>query len=136
MTDSLIFKLFVAFFFAVILLVPGGVFANNSTLNSNDPEQYYNDNYTYRDGNKLEPDFEDLPNEMEENIRTNLSTLDDTHSDVTNLMIEQNKTVLEDYDGPDIPIIMTYIDDGGYVDKTSVIFSQYYDFTNSQSRRM
>ncbi len=103
----------IVFLFVTVLLIPGGAFASNDTLNSNDPEQYYDDNDTYRDGNKLEPDFEDLPNPMEENIRTNLTTLDDAHSDVTNIMMQQNDSEIdiEDYDGVHLPITMTYIDE-------------------------
>ena len=82
-----------------------------ASLESNDPEGYDDDGHRYDGTNKLEPDFEDTPNEMAENIKTNLSVPKEAHSDVTNIMIEQNDTALEDYAGPDIPIVMVYIDD-------------------------
>ena len=99
----------VAFLFAAVLLVPGGAFANSMPNELEDA----NDDY-YRDGNKLEPDFDELPNPMAENVRTNLTDkLEEAHSDVTNIMIEQNETELdiEDYDGIHVPIVMTYLDE-------------------------
>ncbi len=106
----------IVFLFAAVLLIPGGAFASNDTLNSNDPEQYDNyndnDNDTYRDGNKLEPDFEDLPNPMDENIETNQTVLKEAHSKLTQLMIAMDNDT-EEFDDNFIyiPYTATYIDD-------------------------
>ncbi len=60
----------IVFLFAAVLLIPGGAFASNNSLE--DP----NDANNYNDGNKLEPDFEELPNPMAEHIKTNETVLE------------------------------------------------------------
>ncbi len=99
----------VVFLFAAVLLVPANAFSS-SDVQANDPE-VYSGNF-YPDNNKLEPDFEDLPNPMEENIKTNETVLQKAHDSLTDIIIEQNETELKDYTGPDIPFISSSIGDG------------------------
>ncbi len=105
----------IVFLFAAVLLIPGGAFASNDTLNSNDPEQYDNyDDYRYYRNNQLEPDTTgEIDEQLAYMLETNNHTLEDAHSDVTNIMIEQNDSEIdiEDYDGVHLPITMTYIDE-------------------------
>jgi hypothetical protein len=94
------------FLLAAVLLVPANALASNSV---NDLEEHKTQN-DYTD-NKLEPDASDLPNPMQASIDTNLTDLHAAHSKVTNIMITQNESTLEQYTGPDIPLTMVYIDD-------------------------
>ena len=87
--------------FSLILLVPGGAFANQ--LPGDD------DTDTFTNSNEFADDYPDYSKDG--NWETNETELKQAHSEITNLMITQNDTPLEQYTGPDIPLTMVYIDD-------------------------
>ncbi len=89
--------------FAAVLLIPA-----NALANSVDDFQIPT---TTNTDNKLEPDWQDTPNPMAQNIETNETQLARAHSDLTQIMMDQNQSLLLDYTGPDIPFTMVYIDD-------------------------
>jgi hypothetical protein len=96
----------VAFLLAAVLLVPANALASDS-VNDIEEQKTQND----YNNNKIEPDHTDTPNPMQASIDTNLTELNAAHSEITNMMITQNESTLEQYTGPDIPLTMVYIDD-------------------------
>ncbi len=92
-----------------LLILVGTVAPVLANIQGNDFEDDFFQGYS--NGNQLEPDFDELPNEMQQNIETNLTELEQAHVDLSNIMMIQNESTLYDYTGPDIPFTMVYIDD-------------------------
>lgn len=81
------------FLFSFALLVPGAALGNTAPNDLEGPA----DNYS--DGNKLEPDFDELPNEMQQNIETN-ETIHDAEKIISN---EMERAAESEFDVIQIP---------------------------------